>query len=488
MEYRDSPKNMKDIGAELSVGTILEGGVQKVGDRVRINAQLIEVDTDRHLWAETFDRELTAENVFDLQSEIARKIVSAIAIQLSPEEEALLDDVPTQSLAAYEAYLRAREIFYGANYTRSSERNALPLLETAIELDPDYADAHALLSIIYGQDYWRGIQTSPEFLETYRATIDRALELKPGSPLALRAQANYYYRVENDYRRTLELIQSALASAPGDVDLHADKALALRRLGRFEESVASFRRALEIDPANRFYLTIMLETMAMFGQWQDIVDSTVSLEDADPNDIDSQFVRGQALMNLNGDLEPLRRVLQHMNLIASNQYLSYSAYIPMLDRDPDGMLMVLNNAIWQEAVADTFDNSLIHILLTADAWRFKGDQEKAREFYQAIVDKRDEVERHSDQVYLFSALTLAVALARLERFDEANHLIAEIAEKYQIEDDAVIWNNIPCASALVRGLAGDRITAWDLHFDPNWDFMRDDPRFVELATPDNLIQ
>ena len=118
MEYRDTKKNLREIGAELNVGTILEGGIQKVGNRVRINAQLIEASTDKHLWAETFDRELTAENIFDIQSEIARKIVLAVAGELTPEEEQLLSEIPTKNLAAYEAYLRAREVYFGANYSR----------------------------------------------------------------------------------------------------------------------------------------------------------------------------------------------------------------------------------------------------------------------------------------------------------------------------------------------------------------------------------
>ena len=125
MEYRDSTRNMKEIGAELNVGTILEGGVQKVGNRVRINAQLIEVATDRHLWAETFDRELTAENVFELQSEIARRIVEAVSVELTDEEEELLKEIPTSNLAAYDAYLRGMEIINGANYARTEEEAAL---------------------------------------------------------------------------------------------------------------------------------------------------------------------------------------------------------------------------------------------------------------------------------------------------------------------------------------------------------------------------
>ncbi|MDX1556995.1 MAG: hypothetical protein R3212_13270, partial [Xanthomonadales bacterium] len=146
MEYRDTSKNMKEIGTELGVGTILEGGVQKVGDRVRINAQLIEVATDRHLWAETFDRELTAENVFELQSEIARNIVQAVSGELTPEEASQLAEIPTHSFAAYDAYLRGMEIINGANYARTEEEAALPHFLRAVELDPNYAEAHAELA------------------------------------------------------------------------------------------------------------------------------------------------------------------------------------------------------------------------------------------------------------------------------------------------------------------------------------------------------
>ncbi|MCJ7815497.1 MAG: tetratricopeptide repeat protein, partial [Xanthomonadales bacterium] len=313
MEYRDTQKNLKQIGAELNVGTILEGGIQKVGNRVRINAQLIEAATDKHLWAETFDRELTAENIFDIQSEIARKIVQAVAGELTPEEEQLLSEIPTRNLGAYEAYLRAREVFYGANYSRSQEFAAQPWLEKAIALDPDYTEAYALLASLYGQIYWRGVDNSDAFLEKYRDTIDLALKLNPNSPSALRALANYHYRVENDYRLSLTLLEQALSKVPGDVDLHADRALSLRRLGRWQESIESFHKALDLDPGNRFYLGLMIETMSSMSDWQGVLDLTVPPEDANPDDLDIQINRALAQLNLTGDLEPLERVFEKMN-------------------------------------------------------------------------------------------------------------------------------------------------------------------------------
>jgi TolB-like protein len=505
MEYRDTRKNLKEIGAELNVGTILEGGIQKVGNRVRINAQLIEVATDKHLWAETFDRELTAENIFDIQSEISRKIVAAIAVELTPEEERQLSEVPTQNLLAYEAYLRAREIIYSSNYSRSQEVAAQPWLEKAVALDPEYVEAYAELADIYGQVYWRGIDTSEPFLAKYRGTINRALELNPDSPSALRASANYYYRVENDYRKSLALLKQALENAPGDVDLHGDIGLSQRRLGMFQESIASFRKTLELDPSNRYYLSLMAETMMAAGDWQDIVDNTEPLEDADPDELDIQLDRAQAQFYLTGNFEPLERVFQTMNLSDTTNYIITSTRVHWLQRDVDATIGVLNNPIWtQDSIGYVFQTSRDYEL--ANAYRLKGDMEKADLHFERVIATRDEVMNSALQVQVYSGMSIALSLARLGRFDEALELAAQLLSDTPPEKDAMLWGWLFSSQAMIKGLAGDpeaaiddlvialetpssfRITVWDLHYDPNWDFMRDNPRFVELATPPTVIR
>lgn len=505
MEYRDTQKNMKEIGAELNVGTILEGGVQKVGNRVRINAQLIEVETDRHLWAETFDRELTAENVFELQSEIARNIVRAIEGELTPEEERLLDDIPTHNFAAYEAYLRGMEIVNRANYARSEEEAARPFFEKAIELDPEYAEAHAELANLYGQLYWRGIDTSPAHLVNYRQTLERARALKPDSPMALRAEANYYYRVENNYHKSLELLQKALQSAPGNVDIVSDIGLTLRRLGRWDESIQSFSRALRLDPASGFNHALLLETMSSVGRWQDIIDNSVPLEDADRDELDIQITRAQAIFNLTGDLTYMTRVFEVMNLIGSTDYLAWSADVHLLQRNYDSMIEVLNGPIWTDLMVQRVGEAdrLSHL---GDAWRLKGGADRAREYYEQVVSMQDEVMVSALQVQVYAGRRIAVALARLGRFDDALELINQVVEANPYENDALVANAPLFGRAMVRGLAGDRdgaiedltvaidmrgalpTTRWELHLNPNWDFMRNDDRFVELVTPENLIQ
>jgi len=506
MKYRDSTQTLGQIGTELKVGAILEGGVQKVGDRVRINAQLIEAASDQHLWAETFDRELTAENVFELQSEIARKIVDAVAVQLSPEEEQILAQVPTRSLEAYDAYVRAREIYFGANYARSQEMEAEPFLERAVELDPNYVDAQVLLASIYGQKYWRGVDSSDELLRKYRDKIELANKLDPDSPATLRARANYQYRVERNYAQSLELLERALKVAPGDVDIHGDMGLSLRRLGRWEESIDSLKRTLELDPANSFYHSLLLETLGMTRDWQAIIENSVPLEDADPDRLDAQIDRAQALFNLNGDLAPMERVFERMNLALSTNYQVWSTLVYILQRDYDRALEVLQGPVWAEAKSDPGQSGLIYHLRIGNVLRLMGQEEQARTHYQEIIDRKEDVTPAALMNRSTDLLLAAVAMARLGQFEEALALADQIVAQRGYEVDAVQGNLAYFIRARVRGLSGDidgaiedletvlnqsgspTISAWDLYYDPEWDFMRDDPRFVELATPDNLVQ
>ena len=162
MKYKSTEKTIPEIAAELGVSTILEGGIQRAGNRIRINAQLISVDTDEHLWAETFDREMTIENIFDIQSEITRQIVTAVRGELSDEESEAIAQLPTSSLAAYEAYLHARTLLNAADYNQEKYLGAEVWVNKALEYDPEFALAWAMMVEIHGQAIWMGFDPSPD--------------------------------------------------------------------------------------------------------------------------------------------------------------------------------------------------------------------------------------------------------------------------------------------------------------------------------------
>lgn len=280
MQYRGSVKTIPEIASELSVSTILEGGVQRAGNRVRINMQLIDAASDRHLWAETYDRELSADNVFAIQSEVAASIADALHARLLPEERQSIEAVPTHILAAYDAYLLGRRLL--ASRDEEDLARAQDYFKQAVELDPAFALAYAgladsllLLSAYDGTDpvnqiaeaegaAIRALELNPRLGEahtsfglvkkfkgdspkSYAADFARAVELSPSSADARRWYANYL--AESGRREeALEQMLKAVQLDPLSPIIRVNLANNLRELGRPEEASAHIKRALEIDP------------------------------------------------------------------------------------------------------------------------------------------------------------------------------------------------------------------------------------------------
>ncbi len=270
MEYRDTTKKIPEIAAELGVANILEGGIQRAGDRVRINAQLIDVTRDEHLWAETYDREMTIENLFDIQSNITRAIVAAVKLQLSDEEERTLASLPTDNLEAYEAFLRARASINRADYVEDKFLDALPWAEKAVELDPRFAEGWAILTEIHGQLYWIGHDPSEDRKARAAEALARTLETGPETASAHAAQALWHYRFDRDFRKALEQYDKALALRPGDTAWMVYKALSERRLGLLNEAIATFEQILSIDPANVWAVAQMSNTFRFMNDWDEL--------------------------------------------------------------------------------------------------------------------------------------------------------------------------------------------------------------------------
>ncbi len=178
-QYRGGARNLREIGAVLGVAHILEGTVRRAGNRVRVNAQLIDARTDAHLWADTFDREMT--DLFALQSELAERIAAALRANLSAQEKASLQVHPTADLDAYDLYLRARDLFRwsGAGDPRENGEKALRLLEQALARDPHFALAHTLASRFHAELYWFGYDRTRDRLARAKAEAETALRIRP---------------------------------------------------------------------------------------------------------------------------------------------------------------------------------------------------------------------------------------------------------------------------------------------------------------------
>jgi TolB-like protein/Tfp pilus assembly protein PilF len=280
MRYRDTTKSLKTIGEELGVSTVLEGGIQRAGNQIRVNVQLIDAVTDEHLWADTYDRRLTANDIFAIQTEIATAIADALRATLSPEERDRLASIPTENLVAYEAYLLGRQRVERSTAAASVE--AVDYFQQAIELDPGFALAYVGLADSYTMRAYFGDLASGEELAKAQAAADKALALDDhlgevyNSLAGIKHQRQDFEGAEAMYRRALELNPNYATAYSWYGELlrnclgRSEEALALDRkaaeldplsaykifgvgldlasLGRFDEALAWYQRALEIDP------------------------------------------------------------------------------------------------------------------------------------------------------------------------------------------------------------------------------------------------
>ncbi len=268
MEYRSSPKNVRDVASELGVGHVLEGSVRKTGNRVRISAQLIDAARDQHLWAEQYDRELTAEDLFEIQGDVAQKIAAALQTELSPEETQRIEARPTSSLEAYEYFLRGNQLS-NQGWLREDILGAIEMWEKAVSLDPEFAVAHAALSRAHSQMWWFHLDRSQARLDLAKAAVDRALEIQHDLPQALAALGWYHYHGHLDYARALEAFEAAREGLPGAPDVPYGVAAVQRRQGDMEASIANYKRALELDPRSAVLASQVGETYGLLRRFEE---------------------------------------------------------------------------------------------------------------------------------------------------------------------------------------------------------------------------
>jgi len=235
------------IGRSLNVAHIVTGSVRRSGQRLRVTVELLRAASGAQLWTRQFDRSDT--DLLTIQEEIATEVAGAVAGRLLPAERSTLVARPTTSLQAYEAFLRGR-VLYHRGWALERGYQVIRLFERAVELDPAFADAWALLSRAHARLHQIGVDRTPERAALARAAAERAVELAPSSPLGLTSMGYYHYWIGRDYDAALRLFSAALASQPNDIDVHNAIAYVTRRQGRWDLSQESRTHAMRIDPAN----------------------------------------------------------------------------------------------------------------------------------------------------------------------------------------------------------------------------------------------
>ncbi len=333
MQYKNTTKNIPQIARDHGVANILEGGVQRSGSQVRINVQLIDAETDEHLWAEIYDRQLTAENLFVIQSEVSNAIAKALQATLSPEEQKRINAVPTQNLEAYEAYLLGRQKWTARTATSTAE--SVALFQKAVDLDPDFAQAYAGLGDAYRhQVVYGGLPGSEMYPKAERAIL-KALELDDqsgeawaalgglkgqiGEPSASEDALRHAIELNPNYsaaynwlglalngrgkfEEALEAFRKGLEVDPLSAVLHINIADASGSLGRFDEMHAGFQRLIEISPDTFFAYSAMAQYHYLVrGRLDDAISWQLQSIDKDPHEPATPAILGTVFLDLGDD-------------------------------------------------------------------------------------------------------------------------------------------------------------------------------------------
>ena len=266
MQYRHTTKTIRQIAQELGVAYILEGSVRRAGNKVRVTGQLIRAATDEHVWAKNYDKDVT--DIFAIQSELAQEIAGALSAALSPQEKQLLDRRPTENLAAYDAYLKAREL---RQRNEGGSQLSEPKLEEAVRLDPKFALAWAELASAMTQSYFNDYDHSDARLAKAKAAIDTAVRLAPDDPDVIERLGDYYYYGYRDYERATEQYLRLSVLRPNDASVFGSLGFIHRRQGRWAEALKELQRATELEPRDLRYGHTFVQLLLGLNRYDDAV-------------------------------------------------------------------------------------------------------------------------------------------------------------------------------------------------------------------------
>jgi serine/threonine protein kinase/Tfp pilus assembly protein PilF len=501
-QYKSAQENLPEIAKQLGVAHILEGSVQKSGDSVRVNVQLIKAANDSHVWADTFDRKLT--DILSVESEVAKAIAEQLRATLTGQEEQLIAAKPTDNLEAYDAYLRglAYSLKTGLNY--ADQIAAQSYLKEAVRLDPKFALAWALLSQVDAVGYvMLSLQPTSALREEARHAADTALNLQPNLAEALYAKGWYHYGCLKDYDTAVRYLQRARQLLPNNSQIPEALAYVARRGGEWDRSEAYFNEAERIDPRNVTLLTQHAFSYIFLGRFPEALRKLDQVLDITPDDVDT-LAEKALTAQAEGDLTRAATLLNPLHPMANAPFaLEAQVYQTILERQPARLIRRLKELLAAPDPALGYLNGELRFWL-GWAQDLAGDQGGAQESWrQARRELEPFLKEQPDNYTLIGDLALTnmglgdktAALALAERAIAAIpiekdamdgpmpiEVLARVAAQTGESDRAIAALekvlSIPGAGAWTLNIP---LTPALLRLDPMFDPLRNDPRFQKLC-------
>jgi TolB-like protein/Tfp pilus assembly protein PilF len=491
-------RNLRAIGQALGAAHIVEGTVQRDGQRVRVNVQLIDARTDIHMWAERYDRDLS--NIFALESELAEKIVAQLEAQLSPEERALIEEEPTSDPIAHELFLRADALISASVFNVQGTDNlfqAADLLEKAVARDPKYFLAYCRLASVHDQIYLVGPDHTPARLALAEAAIRTAQRLRPEAGETHLALAEHLYCGFLDYGQARQELEIARQSLPNEPLIFELAGFIDRREGKWEDSTRNLARALELDPRNVYTLQQLAgsyQFLRRFAEAATILDRALAIL---PNDSSLRISRATLDLHGKADPQPLHAVIQAIvadDPRAATGFADEWLDLALCERDSAGAAQALN-VMSDEGASNqgvVFSRAWCEGLVA----RMRGDEVAER---AAFEKARAEVEKNlrdePDQSQLLCILGMIDAA--LGRNEKAIHEGRRAVELLPVSKDSINGALVAEYLAVTYAWAGEKDQAIDqlravmqlpgevsygqLRLHPFWDPLRGDARFEKIV-------
>jgi len=502
--FKSTPDNLPQIAKQLGVAHILEGSVQKSGDAVRVNVQLIKAANEAHLWADTYDRKLT--DIFSVESEVAKAIADQLRAKLTGEEEQVIAAKPTDNPEAYDAYLRGLAYSLKTANTPANVLGAQKYLREAVRLDPKFALAWALLSYVDARGYiTTALQPTVALREEVRQAAETALTLQPNLGEALMAKAYYHYACLKDYDTAVRYFEQARQLLPNSSRIPAALAYLERRRGQWERSESYFHEAERLDPRNVLLLTQHAGSYIILRRFPEALRKLDQVLDITPDDVDT-LVEKAAIAQAEGDLPRASVLLAPLHPNADDtQALEIQVYQAILERRPVPVIPRLKEILAKPDPALGYFNGELRFWL-GWAQEVAGDHAAAQESWRQARSELESFLKEQPENYLLIgdlALTnmglgdKAAALALVERamatipiekdalvgpapieilarvaaqVGEPDRAIAALQKLFSISyGGPLATQNVPLTPALLR-------------LDPMFDPLRKDPRFQKLAS------
>jgi TolB-like protein/class 3 adenylate cyclase/Tfp pilus assembly protein PilF len=499
--YKSAPENLPEIARQLGVAHILEGSVQKSGDAVRVNVQLIKAANDSHLWADTFDRKLI--DIFSVESEVAKAIADQLRAKITGREEQVLAAKPTDNPEAYDAYLRG--LAYTLKTTTSSA-NALAAqkyLREAVGLDPKFALSWALLSYVDASGYIiQSLEPTVALREETRQAAETALTLQPNLGEAVLAKGYYHYACLKDYDTAVHYFEQARQFLPNSSRIPESLAYVTRRRGQWDRSESYFNEAERLDPRNVNLLNEHAASYIALRRFPDALGKLDQVLNITPDDVDTLTVKA-AIAQAEGDLPRAAALLAPLHPNADDSYaLQTQVYQEILERRPAQFTPRLKEILTKPDPALGPINSELRFWL-GWAQEVAGNHAAAQASWsQARSELESFLKEQPDNYFLIGYLALTnmgvgdknAALALSERAMAALpvekdavtgpipiEILARVAAQMGEPDRAIAalqkLLSIPSAGAFPAG----PLTPTLLRLDPMFDPLRNDPRFQKLA-------